>query len=161
MRFLGLMMMVMCLAWNLREAAGQPRVPLRGRLFTSSRRAHIELTVVRRPRRRQILNKLLSCAGNDSRINLDAFHFSFTKHTNNKLDLTALMAATLYNFNDIARTLLHYSKNYRARNKQGWTPLQLAARAGNNDILSILLDLSWKLKRILWRETAFQAAGFG
>ena len=43
------------------------------------------------------------------------------------------------------RTLLHYSKNYNAKNKQGWTALQYAARAGNNDILNILLDFGGKV----------------
>ena len=51
------------------------------------------------------------------------------------------MAATIYHVNDVARTLLHYTKDFNAQNKHGWSALHYAARVGNTDILNILLDI--------------------
>ena len=140
MRFVGLM--TMFLAWNLLEVTGQPTVALRCRLFASSRREPIQLDLVTAARRKELLHKFLTCAEADSQIDLDGFHFSYKDNwSGSNAELTGLMAATIYHVNDVARTLLHYTKDFNAQNKHGWSALHYAARVGNTDILNILLDI--------------------
>ena len=140
MRFIGLM--TMFLAWNLQDVTGQATVTLSCTLFTSPRRGPINLDVVTASRRKEILEKLLTCAEAGSQIDLDGFHFSFKNLWSGLRDeLTGLMASSLYGVNDVARTLLHYTKDFKAKNKQGWSALDYAACAANFDIMNIIIDL--------------------
>jgi len=136
MSFIGLM--TMFLAWNLQEVTGgQTTVALSCGLFTSSRREPIELNLVSVSRSKEILEKLLTCGEADSQIGIDEFYFSYHGISD---ELTGLMAAILYRFNDVARTLIHYTRDLNLRNKQGWSALHWAASMGNNDLLKIILD---------------------
>ena len=139
MRFIGLMTMFM--AWNLQEVTGQATGDQSCRLFTSPRKEFIDLSVVTEFRRKELLHKLVSCGEADSRIDMNEFHFSFKGSWRYKNELTGLMAATIYHVNDVARTLLHYTKDFNIQNNYGWTALHYAAMFANNDILNIILDL--------------------
>ena len=92
-------------------------------------------------RTKEILKNFLTCAEADSQIDLEAYYFLYKNLWSGiRDDLTALMAATLYGANDVARTLLHYYVDFNAKNRQGWTALDYAAVA-NFDIMNIIIDL--------------------
>ena len=134
MRFIGLM--TMFLAWKLQEVTGQPTVALSCGLFSSSRTEPIYLNLVTQSRREEILKKLVTCGEADHRIDFDGFYFAGLQ-----VDMTGLMAATLYHVNDVARLLLHHTRDINIPNSHGWTVLHLAATANNIDLLKIMFDI--------------------
>ena len=78
------------------------------------------------------MSKLLTCAAADSRIDVDGFHF-LLRGIFNRMEVNGPMVATVYHVNDVARTLFHYTKDFNAPNKHGWTALHFAALMGNKD----------------------------
>ena len=140
MRFIGLM--AIFLAWNLEEATGQATVARSCRLFTSPRRGPMNLDGVKDARMKEILKNFLTCAEADSQIDLEAYYFSYKNLWSGlRDDLTALMAASLYGADDVARALLHYYADFNTKNRQGWSALDYAAIGANFDILNIMIDL--------------------
>ena len=86
------------------------------------------------------MKKLVTCGEADHRIDFDGFYFA-TIFTDLQVDMTGLMAATLYHVNDVARLLLHHTRDINIPNSHGWTVLHLAATANNIDLLKIMFDI--------------------
>ena len=98
----------------------------------------------------------MACSAINSQVDVDGIYFIVNFNIHNgfgnygKQEVTGLMAATIYGFNYIARTYLHYDANMNLLSVTHWdkawvygrmSALMFAAGMGNNAMVNILLDL--------------------